>query len=77
MERIKGWLEIVDDYGEHKYTVIKIEKGSYYFAEKNLYGNMLRYNEKRGMIEEAQPVTHFWDVWSAYIYQATFVRRLK
>ena len=51
MKATKGWLEIVNDYGERRYRVMKIEDGCYYFAEKTLLdGNRLRYNEREGRI---------------------------
>ena len=74
MKATKGWLEIVDDFGERRYRVLKIENGCYYFAEKTLTEHKLRYNEREGRIEEHKSEAGGWDVYSAYIYQASFIK---
>ena len=48
MKATKGWLEIVNDYGERRYRVMKIEDGCFYFFDKTLDGNRLRYNGRTG-----------------------------
>lgn len=73
--KIIGWLEIVNDYGERRYSVTRIQDGCYYFAEKTLLENhKLRYNKNEGRIEEYKPDADMWDVFDQYIYQADFIR---
>ena len=72
--KVKGYLDIVDDYGNHRYTVTRIEDGCFYFLQKTLDGNALRYNEREGRVEELLPGGKGWDVFSAYIYQADFIK---
>ena len=76
MKATKGWLEIVNDFGERRYRVMKIEDGCYYFAEKTLDGNRLRYNEREGRIEEYKEDKGYWDVFDQYIYFASFLKNL-
>lgn len=76
MKATKGWLEIVNDYGERRYRVMKIEDGCYYFAERTWDGNRLRYNEREGRIEEYKIDKGYWDVYDQYIYQASFLKNL-
>ena len=77
MKATKGWLAIVDDFGEKRYRVTKIEDGCYYFAEKTLAdGSRLRYNEKEGRIEEYKEANGYWDVYDQYIYQVDFIKNI-
>lgn len=76
MKATKGWLEIVNDFGERRYRVMKIEDGCYYFAEKSWGGNCLRYNERNGSIEEYKEDKGYWDVYDQYIYGASFLKNL-
>ena len=73
MKWMKGWMEIVDDFGSHKYHVLKVDNGCYYFQEKTIDGNKLRYNENEGRIEEYLEDKDTWDVFSAYVYQVDFL----
>lgn len=73
--KVKGYMDIVDDYGSHHYTVRNVKDGCYYFIQKTLDGNALRYNEKEGRVEELIPDGKGWDVYSAYIYQADFITK--
>lgn len=73
MKWMKGWMEIVDDFGHHKYHVLKVDGGCYYFRETTLDGNKLRYNENEGRIEEYLEDKDTWDVFSAYVYQVDFL----
>ena len=77
--KIVGWMEIIDDYGSHKYTVTKVLNGCYYFLQKTLDGHELRYNERTGWVEylyhSAMHERDFWDVYSAYVYQADFIKK--
>ncbi len=76
MSTVKGWLEIVDDFGGHKYTVTRISDGCYYFKEKTLLeDHKLRYNEMECRIEEYLPESGTWDVYIQYIYQADFLKK--
>lgn len=69
---VKGWMNIVDDFGNHRYIVTRIEGGCYYFRETTLLGNhKLRYNEREGRIEELD--RSGWDVYSQYVYQVDFL----
>ena len=74
MKATKGWLEIVDDFGERRYRVLRIDNGCYYFAEKTIDDRSLRYNEREGRIEEYLKDKNVWDVYSAYVYQASFIK---
>ena len=74
MSRLKGWMEVVDDCGSHKYHVSSVKDGCYYFTETTLDDHKLRYNEREGRIEELLPEKKVWDVFSAYIYQVDFLR---
>lgn len=77
MKATKGWLEIVSDFGERTYRVMKIEDGCYYFAEKTLLdGNRLRYNEREERIEEYKEDKGYWDVYDQYIYNVSFLKNL-
>lgn len=53
--KVKGYLDIVDDYGNHRYTVTRFEDGCFYFLQTTLDGNALRYNEREGRVEELLP----------------------
>ena len=71
--KILGWMDVVDDFGNHRYRVTRISDGCYYFAEKTLGSDhKLRYNSKEGRIEEFVPEKDYWDVFSQYIYQTDF-----
>lgn len=73
--KIAGWLDIVDDYGNHHYTVSRKESGCYYLVQKTLGDeHALRYNENSGAVEE-QLDSGVWDIYSPYVYQADFIRR--
>ena len=74
MKKLAGWMEIVDDFGSHKYRVPSVKDGCYYFAERTLDDHKLRYNEREGRIEELLPEKNVWDVFSAYVYQADFLK---
>lgn len=75
MGNVRGWMEIVDDFGSHRYIITKIADGCYYFKEKTLAGDhKLRYNEREGRIEEYKPEAGGWDVFSQYIYQVDFLK---
>lgn len=70
--KIKGILEIVDDYSEKHYKVKSIKDGCYYFVETTVDNMPLRYNETEGRIEFLTG-KNSWDVYSAYIYQVNFI----
>ncbi len=60
-------IRIVDDYGEHTYTVSSERDGCYYFYQKTLDGWRLRYNPREERIEHYNP-KGFWDVENQYLY---------
>lgn len=71
---VSGWMEILDDYGKHKYIVNRVEDECYYFRETTLPDNhKLRYNGKSGVVEEYTPERGEWEVYSQYIYQADYL----
>lgn len=75
--KLLGWLEIVDDYGSHKYSVSKIEDDCYYLRQTTfLEDHALRYNKRKNRIEEYIPEEDLWDVYSQNIYQANFVKNV-
>ena len=72
--KLLGWLEVVDDYGNHKYSVSKIEGDCYYLNQTTfLEDHPLRYNKKEERIEEFFPEDNCWDVYSQYLYQVDFI----
>lgn len=72
--KIVGWFEVVDDYGQHLYTVSQIGKrGHYYFTQRTLLGNhRMRYNKIEECVEELLD-SGKWDVYSVNVYQTRFI----
>lgn len=60
-------------YGSRVYTVSHYENGVYYFLDRTLAEEPLRYNQCEGRVEYYDKDQKRWDVYADYITQVDYI----